>query len=132
MLRPTSTSAISIDKISNAVPASRPLFNTVCEIESGFSSTSLCDAAEPTVVTIPSPTRAMMVSSPAPPTSLSMFARTVTRAFALSSIPFLAIAATIGVSMIFGCTLILTAVKTSRPAKSIAHALSKPKSMPAL
>ena len=56
--------------------------NTTFEIISGFSSTFLCDADEPMVVTIPSPTRAIMVSSVAPPTSVAMFVRTVTRAFA--------------------------------------------------
>ena len=39
MFLPISTSAMSIDRISNAVPESRPLLNTVCEILSGFSST---------------------------------------------------------------------------------------------
>jgi hypothetical protein len=33
---------------------------------------------------MPSPTRARIVSSPAPPTSRLMFARTVTRAIAIS------------------------------------------------
>ncbi len=36
MFLPISISAISIDKISNAVPESNPLSNTVFEIESGF------------------------------------------------------------------------------------------------
>ena len=35
------TSAISIDKISKAVPLSNPLANTTLEIESGFSKTAL-------------------------------------------------------------------------------------------
>ena len=48
------------------------------------------------VVTMPSPTRAMIVSSPAPPTRRSMLARTVTRAVARSWIPSLATAATMG------------------------------------
>ena len=39
---------------------------------------------EPIVVTMPSPTRARIVSSPAPPTRRSMFARTVTRLIALT------------------------------------------------
>ncbi len=72
------------------------MFNTVFEILSGFSKTSLCVSEEPIVVTTPSPTRAIIVASPAPPTSLSKFALTVTLAFALNSIPSLAIAATIG------------------------------------
>jgi len=42
---------------------------------------------------MPSPTRAMIVSSPAPPTSRSMLVRTVTRETAISWIPSLATAA---------------------------------------
>ena len=63
MFLPMSMSAISIDNISNAVPASSPLANTVLEIISGFSNTALWLVAEPIVVTIPSPTRASIVSS---------------------------------------------------------------------
>ena len=51
-----------------------------------------------------------------------MFARTVTRATAMSWIPSLAIAATFGVLMTFGLTETCTASKTSRPARSIAAA----------
>ena len=69
MFFPMSISAISIESISNAVPASSPLANTVLEIISGFSSTALWLVAEPIVVTMPSPTLAKIVSSPAPPTS---------------------------------------------------------------
>jgi lipoyl synthase len=61
-----------------------PLSSTALEMWSGFSSTSLWSSAEPIAVTMPSPTRAMIVSSVAPPTSRSMFVRTVTRAFTLS------------------------------------------------
>ncbi len=82
MLAPTSMSAISMERISKAVPASRPLDNTSFDILSGFSKTDLWFKEEPIEVTIPSHTRAKMVSSPAPPTSCAMFARTVTRAFA--------------------------------------------------
>ena len=114
-----------MDKISKAVPASKPLFNTVREIWSGFSNTSVCSSEEPTVVTIPSPTRAMMVASPAPPTKRSILARTVTRARTFSSIPFLATAEIIGVSITFGLTDICTASNTSRPAKSMAAERSK-------
>jgi hypothetical protein len=89
---------------------------------SGFSSTSLWLSAEPIEETVPSPTRAMMVSSPAPPTSRSMFARTVTRAIAMTWMPSLATAAMRGVSMTFGLTLTCTAWSTSRPARSIAVA----------
>ena len=74
------------------------------------------------VLTIPSPTRARIVSSPAPPTSRLMLARTVTRASASSWIPSLAIAATLGVVITFGLTLTCTASNTSRPARSIAVA----------
>ena len=96
MLSPTSMSAMSIERISNAVPASRPFASTVREMLSGFSSTSLWSSAEPIVVTMPSPTRAMIVSSVAPPTSRGMFVRTVTRAFTWSWMPFLATAAMTG------------------------------------
>ncbi len=58
-----STSAMSMDKISNAVPLSNPLSRTVLEIRSGFSKTLLWSCAEPTVVTMPSPTLAIIVSS---------------------------------------------------------------------
>jgi len=61
-----------------------------------------------------------------------MFALTVTLAFALSSIPSFATAAIIGVSITFGLTLILTASRTSRPAKSIAAARSNESGIPAL
>ena len=57
-LRRFTTSAISIERISYAVPESRPLSKTTLEIESGFSRTALWVAAEPIVVTIPSPTLA--------------------------------------------------------------------------
>ena len=43
-------------------------------------------------VMMPSPTRAMIVSSVAPPINCSMFVRTVTRARTFNSTPFLAIA----------------------------------------
>ena len=129
MLRPTSTSAMSMERISKAVPASKPLLSTVRLMESGFSSTCLWFSLEPTVVTMPSPTRAMTVSSPAPPTRRSMLVRTVTRALARSSMPSLAMAATTGVSMTLGVTLICTAWSTSRPARSMAEAFSKGISM---
>jgi hypothetical protein len=92
---------------------------------SGFSSTSLWVSAEPMVLTMPSPTRAMMVSSPAPPTSRSMLVRTVTRDMAMSWMPSLATAATRGVSMTLGMTDIFTASSTSRPARSMAAARLK-------
>jgi hypothetical protein len=44
MCSPTSTSALSIGKISQAAPASRPRLRTFLEMCSGFSSTSLCVA----------------------------------------------------------------------------------------
>ncbi len=122
-------SAISIERISNAVPASRPFSSTTREIESGFSSTILCDAAEPIDETIPSPTRASTVSSPAPPTSCLMLARTVTRALAMSWMPSLATAATGGVLITLGLTDICTASNTSRPARSIAVAILKSSTM---
>ena len=125
MLRPTSTSAISMDRISKAVPSSSPLSKTVLEICSGDSSTSVCISEEPTVETMPSPTRAITVAS------RSMLARTVTRALTRNSIPFFATAPTTGVSMTFGLTLICTASSTSRPARSMAQARSKVRLMAA-
>ena len=82
MLLPMSTSAMSIDRISHAVPESSPRSSTYLEMLSGFSSTSLWVSDDPIDETVPSPTRAMTVSSPAPPTRRSMLARTVTRATA--------------------------------------------------
>ncbi len=84
MFFPTSMSAISMESISNAVPVSKPFERTSFDMESGFSKTSACVRAEPIAVTIPSPTRARMVSSPAPPTSCLMFALTVTLAFTIN------------------------------------------------
>ena len=74
---------------------------------------------------MPSPTRAMMVSSPAPPTSRSMLVRTVTRETAMSWMPSLATAAMRGVSITLGITDIFTAASTSRPARSMAAARLK-------
>ena len=129
---PTSTSAISMETISNAVPASSPLASTTLEMESGFSSTAAWVSAEPMVVTIPSPTRAIMVSSPAPPTSLLISALTVTCAVAMTCTPFLATAAIGGVLITLGLTLICTASRTFLPARSIAAARSKGSGIPAL
>ena len=81
---------------------------------------------------MPSPTLAIIVSSPAPPTNLAKFALTVTFAITFTSIPSIATAEIQGVSIILGVTLILTASKTFLPAKSIAAALSKDKSKFAL
>ena len=116
-----------MDRISNAVPASRPLSKTAREIASGFSSTAeyVCD--EPMALTIPSPTRAMTVSSVAPPTRPGIFVRTVTRALAFTSMPSFATAASVpltGASITFGYTEVATASFTSRPARSIAVAVS--------
>ena len=132
MFLPTSMSAMSMERISNAVPASRPLPSTTLEMLSGFSSTSLWDEAEPMDETIPSPTRASTVSSPAPPTSCLMLARTVTRALAISWIPSFATAVTGGVLMTLGFTDICTASNTSRPARSMAAAIWKSRGMLAL
>ena len=60
-----------------------PRASTALEIMSGFSSTALWSSAEPIALTMPSPTRAMIVSSVAPPMSCCRFARTVTRALHL-------------------------------------------------
>ena len=59
MFFPTSISAISIERISKAVPLFRPLSNTVFDIESGFSSTASYVSLEPIALTIPSPTLAI-------------------------------------------------------------------------
>ena len=129
MFLPTSMSAMSMERISKAVPASSPFRSTSLEMLSGFSSTCSCESADPMLDTMPSPTRARMVSSPAPPTSWWMLARTVTRALAMSWMPFLATAATGGVSITLGLTLVCTASNTSRPARSMAVAFSKGRSM---
>ena len=81
---------------------------------------------------MPSPTLASTVASPAPPTNLSIFALTVTLAIVFNWIPSFATAATVGVSITFGITDILTASSTSLPARSIAAALSNGKCMFAL
>jgi len=106
--------------------------STFLEMWSGFSSTSLWLADEPMVLTMPSPTRAMIVSSPAPPTSRSMLVRTVTRETTMSWMPSLATAATRGVSITLGMTDIFTASSTSRPARSMAAARLKGMGMLAL
>ena len=92
----------------------------------------MCESAEPTVVTIPSPTLAITVASPAPPTNWLILVLTVTLALTNSSIPSLATAEILGVSITLGLTLILTASKTSRPARSIAAAISNGMFIPAL
>ncbi len=45
-----------------------PFASTALEMRSGYSSTSLWSMAAPTAETTPSPTRATIVGSPAPPT----------------------------------------------------------------
>ena len=112
-----------MERISKAVPESKPLSNTTLEIKSGFSITALWDSDEPIDDTIPSPTRASTVSSPAPPTKRLILARTVTRALAINWIPSLATAVTGGVLITFGFTLICTASNTSLPARSTAVAI---------
>ena len=84
---------------------------------------------------MPSPTLAIIVSSVAPPTKLGISVLTVTLAFALTSIPSLATADNLpstGASITFGYTLVCTAANTSLPAKSIAVAMEKVRSRPAL
>ena len=61
MLLPTSTSAMSIERISNAVPESKPFARTALVIKSGFSRTALWLSADPIALTMASPTRAMTV-----------------------------------------------------------------------
>jgi len=133
-----STSAMSMETISNAVPASRPRASTVLEMSSGFSSTRAWVSLLPIVLTMPSPTRAMIVSSPAPPTRRPMFVRTVTRALASTWMPSFATAAMVvlpeagfGQSITRGVTLVFTASSRSRPARSMPTAIRKSSSIPA-
>ena len=88
------------------------------------------------MVTMPSPTRAMIVSSVAPPIRRGRYERTVTRARALSWMPSCATASTVarpccglGQSITFGFTEVCTASRMSRPARSIAHAVSHGRSI---
>ena len=87
-------------------------------------------------VTIPSPTRAMIVSSVAPPTNRSKFERTVTRALALIMMPSFDTPSIVlrpelefGQSITRGFTEVFTASSTVLPvpfvAKSMAQARSK-------
>ena len=117
-----------MERISKAVFESRPLARTALDILSGFSSTALCESEEPMALTMPSPTRATMVSSVAPPTSWAMLVLTVTRARAISWMPSMATASMeslrpprMGQSMTRGLTDVLTASTMSRPARSMAQ-----------
>ena len=94
------------------------------------------------VVTMPSPTRAMMVSSWAPPTKRSRLVRTVTRALTLTWMPSFATAsmvvrplAGLGQSITFGLTDVSTASSTDlfvpRVAMSIAQARFQSRCRPA-
>ena len=94
------------------------------------------------VLTMPSPTRAMMVSSVAPPTKRLRFVRTVTRARALTTMPSLATPAMVllpsrgsGQSITLGLMEVRTASSTLLPvplvARSMAQARSKTSWMPA-
>ena len=69
---------------------------------SGFSITCKWLSDEPMAVMIPSPTRAMIVSSVAPPINCSRLVRTVTRARTFSSTPFLAMALSVVAAGAFG------------------------------
>ena len=93
---------MSIETISKAVWSSRRLASTALEIMSGFSSTVLWLSADPIAETIPWPTRAMIVSSVAPPMSWARLARTVTRALTINWIPSLAIASRNGLTLFRG------------------------------
>jgi hypothetical protein len=123
---------MSMDTISNAVPASSPSLSTTLEIRDGLASTSLWSSAMPMAATMPWPTRAITVSSVAPPTSRSRLVRTVTRARVRSWMPFFDTPSMVawpragfGQSMTLGLTLVRTASRTSRPARSMAAARSK-------
>ena len=89
---------------------------------------------------MPSPTRATMVSSVAPPTKLARLVRTVTRPRALMTMPSLATASMLrllppagGQSMTCGLTEVCTASTTfllvPLVARSMAHAWSNTRSM---
>jgi len=115
---PTSISAISIERISKAVPESRPLPRTSFEMLSGFSSTDLWIGL----------TR-WMKRSPHLPWRVRFLRRASHQLFdvgtnrhpclAMSWIPSFATAVTDGVSITFGLTDIFTASRTSRPARSM-------------
>ena len=95
-------------------------------MESGFSSTSLCDLEEPTVVTMPlADTRddGFLARSADEPVDIGAHGNT--RFLLLVRCRLLRWPATIGVSITLGLTLILTACNTSRPARSIAVAFLK-------
>ena len=84
---------------------------------------------------MPSPTRAMMVSSVAPPTKRSRLVLTVTRARALTAIPSLATAvilvvpmAGLGQSMTFGLIEVRTASSTVLPVSLVARSMAQARS----
>ena len=81
MFLPTSISAMSMDEDFKSRTGIQPLLSTSLEMESGFSRTCSWFSAEPMEDTCLSAYTGRMVSSPAPPTSWWMLARTVTRAF---------------------------------------------------
>ena len=90
-------------------------------------------------LTMPSPTRAMIVSSVAPPISCFRLARTVTRALTFNWTPFWAMPSSVsrprfreGQSITLGLTLVCTASSTLRPARSMAAASLKSRSSLAL
>ena len=80
------------ETISKAVPASRPQLITCLVIKSGLFNTTECFSHEPMAETMPSPTLARIVSSPAPPIIVLRLALTVIFTFTLSSTPSLATA----------------------------------------
>ena len=91
---------------------------------------------------MPSPTRAMIVSSLAPPTKRSRWVRTVTRALTFTWMPSFATPSMVvrplsglGQSMTLGSTEVRTASTTDLPepfvARSMAQARSQSSTMPA-
>ena len=66
------------------IPRARLFGSNELLVEEGFSNTDLWFSDEPMEETMPSPTRARIVSSPAPPTNWRILARTVTRALAMT------------------------------------------------
>src|SRR5216110_543258 len=127
-------------------PPGTPFFffkqKTAYELSSRDWSSDVC-SSDLIALTMPSPTRAMIVSSVAPPTKRSRCERTVTRAFTLAPMPSLATPSMVvrpidglGTSITLGLMLVRTASSTVLPvplvARSMAHARLKSSAIPAL
>ena len=106
---PMSISAMSIERISNAVPLSRPLRSTSFDMLSGFSSTCLWLSDEPMLDTMPSPTRASTVSSLSTAYELAYVGAHRDSGFGYELYAVLGHCGHRGVSITLGFTLICTA-----------------------